>query len=429
MPFAHLPLQQQHYYRPSSFYGQHIQEPYPPGQAFQSCDPMQRFPPLGHAQQTRNPTNLRVLMHEEEARSGNSRTPPRVSEGQPGVARQEPGDAGSRSVPSARPDSHPAHPANFPVPHPLHLGPWSVPFSHPLRDPRAAVHDGWRPCSAAGNYPQLPPPAPSQAFRDFMADLGHPGQPPMPLPAPLPPVHAPPLHHFPPHVIGFSVPLRPRAGYRSALKERDWTTHFEALGRKGRKKRSHKKKKSENEDVEIKQPEKYQCPMCDRDFDRRNGLAIHMKWHYKETKDDSYLKGLGIAIPPLNFPHPMYFPPGAAYPPPILNGPMAVAPEMLASSASSGSEGSPELNSLPPSGSDISSARALSANTTLLSVSSLDTLPAPITPLATPPPSPGGSRLSSLVRLSAADVLNASGGPRARSESTRSMWDLFGSDD
>lgn len=70
-------------------------------------------------------------------------------------------------------------------------------------------------------------------------------------------------------------------------KERDWTTHFEALGRKGRKKKkSSRKQKGQSEEPEVKQVEAYQCPMCDRGFERRNGLAIHMKWHYKEKEGE-----------------------------------------------------------------------------------------------------------------------------------------------
>ena len=53
-------------------------------------------------------------------------------------------------------------------------------------------------------------------------------------------------------------------------------------------------------------------------------------------------------------------------------------------------------------------------------------LPAPITPLATPPPTPGGSSgMQSFESVS--DFLRMS--RRGRSDSVRSMWDLFGSDD
>lgn len=449
LPFASPPTLHQTGFRPPNLYGNFPQEGYPPAHwGYQQCDPVQRFSPPGYGHALPHPTE--ISPHIETARAGNPTTASTAAYAQPGAARQGQPGPGSRSA-VVQPVLHPAHPAGMPAIHPMHVNAWPVPLGLPARDPRIGSLDDSKSCPSGGNYAQAPSTAPSQAFKDFMADLGRAGQPPVPLLPPLPPVHAPPLHKLhplypppppPPPLVGFSVPLRSRlVPCRSAPKERDWTTHFEALGRKGRKKKSSKKKKRvENvEVVEIKPAEKFQCPMCDRDFERRNGLAIHMKWHYKENNgksgtvrflfassscrspEDRYLKGLSIAIPPLSFPPPMYFPPGVAIAPPPFGVPTTVAPE-LTTSSSSGSDVSPAMSSLQSSA---SSTRTLSANTTLLSVSPVDTHPGPITPLATPPPSPGGTRVSSLVRLSAADILTS----RARSESTRSMWDLFGSDD
>lgn len=59
-------------------------------------------------------------------------------------------------------------------------------------------------------------------------------------------------------------------------------------------------------------------------------------------------------------------------------------------------------------------------------------LPAPITPLATPPPTPGGSGAgasSFFAPRFAAEEEDDRLGMRQRSDSVRSMWDLFGSDD
>lgn len=69
-----------------------------------------------------------------------------------------------------------------------------------------------------------------------------------------------------------------------------WTAHFEALGRKGRKKKKRYHRKGRNSDTLkenlLSSPKSevavlHQCPLCPRKFERRNGLAIHLKWHYK----------------------------------------------------------------------------------------------------------------------------------------------------
>ena len=151
---------------------------------------------------------------------------------------------------------------------------------------------------------------------------------------------------------------------------------------------------------------------------------LHSSSAADRITEETYLQGLGINIPPLNIPHETHGHPSASIAQPF-QVPQTRSASEGASNASTSSDNSP-----PPMSSllDCRLMRPLSPSTTLLSVSSMDSLPGPITPLATPPPSPGGSRVSSLVRLSAADMLTASG-CRSRSDSIRSMCDLFGSDD
>ena len=172
-----------------------------------------------------------------------------------------------------------------------HVGPWSGPPAFGSRTLHSGTFGDWRFRPTAGSYPQFLTSAPSQAFKDFMADLGHTVPQSTSLTRPLlPPVHVPPIQPMRPQRLGFPVPLRHPFRQPYAPKERDWTAHFEALGRKGRKKKSSRRKKGQPE--EAKKPETYQCPMCDRDFERRNGLAIHMKWHYREREGEPFRAAL-----------------------------------------------------------------------------------------------------------------------------------------
>lgn len=99
---------------------------------------------------------------------------------------------------------------------------------------------------------------------------------------------------------GPSMPLRLQysTAQRTGMPRRDsWTAHFESLPAntlKIRKRKSRAKVQPEKENVRVNQrprrtaPERapsytllHQCPLCPRGFERRNGLAIHLKWHYK----------------------------------------------------------------------------------------------------------------------------------------------------
>ncbi|EKM58036.1 uncharacterized protein PHACADRAFT_26579 [Phanerochaete carnosa HHB-10118-sp] len=426
LPFAHPLLPQQPYHRPPSLY---VHQPTlyrrPAHLSYQDCGTMQRPMQLG-SQHLDYPPDIRAQSPTEVAHEAAVH---HVVNAPASISCQEQAGSSPRHAPLVQQDIQRTNqPAVIPVLYPLHSGSWYTSDGFLSRDQRTGTLDSWRPHSVASNCHQLPVLTPSQAFKDFMADLGRPAQHSTSSQPLLPPVHAPPLHSVRPHGFSFSVPLRPSAGYQNVPKERDWTAHFEALGRKGRKKRSSRKQNGQNEESEAGQVETYQCPMCDRNFGRRNGLAIHMKWHYKERDEDSYFRGLGIAIPPLNIPRRIHGLSSAAIAQPPHVSQMAAASEIAPSGSTSSNHTSPPMGSLLYPETDAQPTRPLSASTTLLSISTMDSLPGPITPLATPPPSPGGSRVSSLVRLSVADILSARGG-RLRSESTRSMWDLFGSDD
>ncbi|KAI0701355.1 hypothetical protein BC835DRAFT_1303731 [Cytidiella melzeri] len=142
------------------------------------------------------------------------------------------------------------------------------------------------------------------------------------------------------------------------------------------------------------------CPLCNRSFSRRNSLAIHMKWHYKEREEEQSPVGLGINI---------------TNPEDETNE--NVTPRTDGAATSSGSV-------LPPLDPDHAQPRA-----GVLSISSLlsATQPgvaSPITPFATPPSTPPVRALESP---------NGSEETHSRLQtgvSDRSTtWSLFGSPD
>ena len=188
--------------------------------------------------------------------------------------------------------SHDAGPVNHSSPRDFH-------GCHPPLVPAA------RPHSAAGRYdhhlslPTLPPPlrapTPNRTMDTQPLDPRHAFVPrpvaqsvrfiPVAQPAPPPAPRAAPLSLPPP------APFEPELGYPplEAAKTLSWTTHFDALGRRGKKKTRSRKLKAGLPPAgcdHVGNPVFYQCPLCPRHFQRRNGLAIHMKWHYKERDGD-----------------------------------------------------------------------------------------------------------------------------------------------
>lgn len=59
-----------------------------------------------------------------------------------------------------------------------------------------------------------------------------------------------------------------------------WTDHFDILQMQRKHKRRSRKSETNKDEEQDATP--HQCPLCNRTFERRNGLAIHLKWHYKE---------------------------------------------------------------------------------------------------------------------------------------------------
>ncbi|KAI0346452.1 hypothetical protein BDW22DRAFT_759959 [Trametopsis cervina] len=118
-----------------------------------------------------------------------------------------------------------------------------------------------------------------------------------------PPLFFPVPDHFHPPFIAMpglpAVPLRPEGSNKES-----WTEHFDLLqGQIAHKKRLQKIQDKFNrlhkiDKLKPAEPIVYShpCPLCDRTFSRRNSLAIHMKWHYKERDDVVPLNGLGITV-------------------------------------------------------------------------------------------------------------------------------------
>lgn len=365
------------------------------------------------------------------------------------VQRQPPsGPSGSGSFGNARfalsDQMELSNPLLYPVPAPYLSGPGLHPFlgfygyAHPT-DPSDP-----RPHSVSGNFDHnlVPPTLPANKHTT-MDSLDT--QLSVPRPLAVPPLNTvtAPMHMLPPmrHLApSYSVPLYPPYRFPAISKSRSWTAHFEAL--EGQGKRSRKRSKAEKASAKDEQEKiAHQCPLCDRSFARRNGLAIHLKWHYKERDGKLYrcyqivcstnwyttiaedlhmpslphlpsLQGLGINVPTV-LPMPERSPNKRLEP--------IFSPEIVATAEDSSPlalEPSPEFLYTPPR----DNAAPGPSSHGLLSVCAHD-LPGPITPLATPPPTPGGSRPLSFDCMS--DFIHT----RQRSDSTRSMWDLFGSDD
>ncbi|KIP12089.1 hypothetical protein PHLGIDRAFT_367802 [Phlebiopsis gigantea 11061_1 CR5-6] len=304
--------------------------------------------------------------------------------------------------PAGRYDQHLSLPT-LPPPISRAPTPMRAPETQPL-DPRPTV---------------LPPPT-TQSVRFIPVIM------PAPPPAPRPPPLSVPAPAFD---LDLSYPLV------DPSKTVSWTTHFDALGRKGKKKTRSKKLKADLPQSGCDpagNPVFYRCPLCPRSFQRRNGLAIHLKWHYKERDNDGEVlyveavastngesrveddqdqdrtappvQGLGIILEPESAPdmEPLQVDLGIGLPSSVMRAP------------------TPQLFDTPSP----RRRRHAKPGSTIPLPPSLSDMPGPITPLATPPPTPGGLPSHSFVyKPSTQDD------PRARLESAGSMWELFGSED
>ena len=102
-------------------------------------------------------------------------------------------------------------------------------------------------------------------------------------PTPVYPSHPPYFQPFGPYPLGDqprpglpALPFRPDGGRKPS-----WTEHFDFLQTQVKKRR--RMHKDADKAQECKKPVyNHPCPLCDRHFPRRNSLAIHLKWHYKD---------------------------------------------------------------------------------------------------------------------------------------------------
>ncbi|PSS32050.1 hypothetical protein PHLCEN_2v2195 [Hermanssonia centrifuga] len=169
------------------------------------------------------------------------------------------------------------------------------------------------------------------------------------------------------------------------LRADSWTAHFESLEKQKKKRLRSRRGKGGKENSnttapvppEMTLPVQHPCPLCERTFERRNGLAIHLKWHYKsEENPNSTIPGLGI-IMPVN---------DANRPESSEEGPSSILLPVNASnssvSSSENNTGTPEPYTAPSRTGMLSIDNLISSNDSV----------GPITPLATPPPTPGGSK-------------------------------------
>lgn len=112
--------------------------------------------------------------------------------------------------------------------------------------------------------------------------------PPLPLPFYPPPLYLnDPAYFQPPNHVFEGGSDRPLA-YPSDLGRRvSWTEHFDFLQSHVQKRR--RAQKDADKTLETNRPSySHQCPLCERRFPRRNSLAIHLKWHYKDREGECF---------------------------------------------------------------------------------------------------------------------------------------------
>lgn len=246
----------------------------------------------------------------------------------------------------------------------------------------------------------------SQEPSDSIAH-GRPGLPSLPMlcyPPPLwlnGPTHCQPYHACP--VNGDRASAFP---YRPEIERREsWTEHFDLLQSQSRKKRRVQRKDGEKTQ-EVKGPVySHQCPLCDRRFPRRNSLAIHLKWHYKDRdgKRASCFFSSGVRLQNAKrSAEPATMGTGLGiFVPPRFSEQTAVAsdaPIAATAHATDSNEYTPDPenanDSAANSATPTADPAAHTSRTNVLSISSLlstnlsATVAAPISPLATPPATP-----------------------------------------
>ncbi|KAJ3535729.1 hypothetical protein NM688_g6936 [Phlebia brevispora] len=208
-----------------------------------------------------------------------------------------------------------------------------------------------------------------------------------------------------------------------------WTTHFASLPKatyKPRKRKSRAKQPGTSSAYLLDGRRQlqplfsefvlhHQCPLCPRTFERRNGLAIHLKWHYKpvdvQAADAAAAQGMGVfsaGSTPTGEP-------GEGDTKQAENADSSSTPDEgpIQASASTG-------NLLLPShkSGGLRIDHLLSSNAADIG---------PITPLATPPPSP--SQLKEELGGANASMEDSSRGSSHHRSHSRIWPELFGSDD
>ncbi|KAF7795682.1 hypothetical protein EIP86_006847 [Pleurotus ostreatoroseus] len=327
---------------------------------------------------------------------------------------------------------------HIPTPPPLHrpqhtlIGPSQTSYYAPLIPSRLPPRLPDIPMQ--GDLTRRPPPItmptpwqPSLAQFPGPLRLGHPGFPMGPAPnlagyTDTHAVHTPGTSSvsslasgsLPPSVASSPLPLEPisetagpSAPRPTMARAESWTAHFESLPTVKFKAKRSRPQRVEKENTRVRGRKQYaypspypgyvllhQCPLCPRAFERRNGLAIHLKWHYKpeEPQTTSQSPFTTSVAPSTSLPVDPNSSPSMSM---ELIQPPGSSPNILLPQRTSGH--------LTPS-------------------NAVDN--GPITPLATPPPSPSVAKDAGADSF--LDCYRSSNHQRSHSR----IWpELFGSDD
>lgn len=187
---------------------------------------------------------------------------------------------GPRGIPPAH--YHAPHRPGEPLLQPVHTSYYSstLPDRHYMTSETALSDRALRPPLWNAQAP------PSQPLEPRFDPAPHERPPVLPVPYYPPPVYLNGPPYFQPFqtLSGGDRLSGPSAlpPYRPDLERRhSWTEHFDFLQTHIKKKR--RIQKDAEKAQEAKKPVyNHQCPLCERQFPRRNSLAIHLKWHYKD---------------------------------------------------------------------------------------------------------------------------------------------------